>query len=570
MFVERLEPIWITAPLMALGCGALYWRRRYPILVGIAIVSMAILQAPVGMSLHTAVGPVVGIFFVSWAIGAYETRSRAVLGLAIILGGLWVSMAVDSARGTDHYVGTDYPWLGAILLLPGVCGIAFGARTRSLRAAETRAKELELERREAIAAERARIARELHDVIAHSVSVMTVQAGAAEEMLKHDPARALAPVQAVQDTGRQALVEMKRLVGVLKDVGDDDDRAPQPRLADLDELAAKLRDAGQRVEVRVEGEPRDLPLGVELSAYRVVQEALTNTLKHAGGAPVVATLRYGADELAIDVSDEGRAQRESSGGHGLAGMRERVGIFGGTFHAGPRDGGGFSFTPCCRSNRPHDLGPARRRPGACARWLPADPRRSGRPGGGRRGRGRPGGDRALPGTAAGGRPDGRPHAGRRRDRGDAHVVAEALASHVLVLTTFDEDRVVYDALAAGASGFLLKTEPPARLVDAVRTVAGGEALLAPTLTRRLIAEFVRRPPPGDAVPDRLAELTAREREVLALIGGGFSNAEIASSLVVSGATVKTHVNRIFSKLDLRDRVQAVVLAYETGLVRPGQ
>jgi DNA-binding NarL/FixJ family response regulator len=149
------------------------------------------------------------------------------------------------------------------------------------------------------------------------------------------------------------------------------------------------------------------------------------------------------------------------------------------------------------------------------------------------------------------------------------VVEERLAGHVLVLTTFDEDRIVYDALAADASGFLLKAAPPAQLVEAVRTVADGEALLAPTVTRRLIEEYVRRPPPGDEVPDQLADLTAREREVLALIARGLSNGEIASTLVVSGATVKTHVNRIFAKLDLRDRVQAVVLAYECGLVRPG-
>jgi len=149
------------------------------------------------------------------------------------------------------------------------------------------------------------------------------------------------------------------------------------------------------------------------------------------------------------------------------------------------------------------------------------------------------------------------------------IMRERLARSVLVLTTFDEDRVVYDALKAGASGFLLKTAPPAQLVDAVRTVAAGEALLAPTITRRLVEDFVRRPPPGEVAPERLQALTGREREVLALIAAGRSNPEIAAELFLSGATVKTHVNRILSKLDLRDRVQAVVLAYECGLVRPG-
>ncbi|HVU79377.1 MAG TPA: response regulator transcription factor [Gaiellaceae bacterium] len=149
------------------------------------------------------------------------------------------------------------------------------------------------------------------------------------------------------------------------------------------------------------------------------------------------------------------------------------------------------------------------------------------------------------------------------------VVSEQLAAHVLVLTTFDEDRIVYDALAAGASGFLLKTAPPAQLVEAVHTVAAGEALLAPTVTRRLIEEFVRRPPPGGVENGRLAGLTAREREVLSLIARGRTNAEIAQELFLSGATVKTHVNRILAKLGARDRVQAVVAAYEAGLVRPG-
>ncbi len=151
------------------------------------------------------------------------------------------------------------------------------------------------------------------------------------------------------------------------------------------------------------------------------------------------------------------------------------------------------------------------------------------------------------------------------------IVGERPAARVLVLTTFDEDRIVYDAMKAGASGFLLKSAPPAQFVEAVRTVASGEALLAPSVTRRLVEDFVRRPPPGDGdAGEALRDLTEREREVLELIGQGLSNSEIAAKLFVSGATVKTHVNRILSKLGLRDRVQAVVLAYETGLVRPGE
>jgi DNA-binding NarL/FixJ family response regulator len=150
------------------------------------------------------------------------------------------------------------------------------------------------------------------------------------------------------------------------------------------------------------------------------------------------------------------------------------------------------------------------------------------------------------------------------------IVAEGLPSRVLMLTTFDEEGIVYDAMKAGASGFLLKTAPPAKLTDAVRTIAAGESLLAPAITRRLVEEFVRRPPPGQAEQGQLAELTEREREVLRLIARGLSNAEIAAELVVSEATVKTHVNHVLQKLNLRDRVQAVVLAYETGLARPGQ
>jgi DNA-binding NarL/FixJ family response regulator len=149
------------------------------------------------------------------------------------------------------------------------------------------------------------------------------------------------------------------------------------------------------------------------------------------------------------------------------------------------------------------------------------------------------------------------------------IVARGIATRVLVLTTFDVDDYVYEAMKAGASGFLLKTAPPRQLADAVRTVAAGDALLAPSITRRLVEQFVRRPPPGASVPPALEELTERERDVLRRLARALSNAEIAAELVVSEATVKSHVNRILTKLNLRDRAQAIVLAYETGLVEPG-
>jgi DNA-binding NarL/FixJ family response regulator len=153
-------------------------------------------------------------------------------------------------------------------------------------------------------------------------------------------------------------------------------------------------------------------------------------------------------------------------------------------------------------------------------------------------------------------------------RATERIAAAGSASRVLILTTFDLDEYVYDALRAGASGFLLKDAPRDQLVAAVRIVAGGESLLAPPITRRLIERFVAQPAPG-AVPDAVAALSEREREVLGLLARGLSNAEIAERLFVSDATVKTHVARLLAKLGVRDRMQAVVLAYETGFIRPG-
>ena len=149
------------------------------------------------------------------------------------------------------------------------------------------------------------------------------------------------------------------------------------------------------------------------------------------------------------------------------------------------------------------------------------------------------------------------------------LLADPRPPKVLILTTFDRNEYVYEAMKAGASGFLLKDVRKGQLTDAIRTVAAGDALLAPTITRRLIEQFCRRPSPSSAVPKTLAELTARELEVLKFVAAGLSNAEIAATLIVGESTVKTHVARTLMKLGLRDRVQAVVVAYETGLVQPG-
>ena len=214
-------------------------------------------------------------------------------------------------------------------------------RERAERAEQTRAAEAQ----RAVAEERTRIARELHDVVAHSMSVMLVQTGAARRVLDTDPAQATAALEAVEATGRDAMKEMRRLLGVLREDTAPSTLAPQPSLDGLEALAQQFTEAGLDVTLEVEGTERTLPAGVELSAYRIVQEALTNALKHAGpGVSVVVKVRAAGDDLEVQVVDDGRgaaAQGNGSGGHGVLGMRERADVCGGELVAGPRAGGGF-------------------------------------------------------------------------------------------------------------------------------------------------------------------------------------------------------------------------------------
>jgi signal transduction histidine kinase len=223
--------------------------------------------------------------------------------------------------------------------------------------------------REAVAAERRRIAREMHDVVAHGVSVMVVQAGGARRILGADPERALAAATEIERTGREALADMRRLLGILRPDEGEADLAPSPSLGQLDGLVRRANDAGLRVSLDVRGEPRPVPIGLDLASYRIIQEGLTNALKHAGPVAAHVSVIWGPDSLELCVADEGpgpRAgrRRPGDGGHGLIGMRERVRLYSGELEAGPRPGGGFRIRarlplePVPEPSRPAEVVPS--------------------------------------------------------------------------------------------------------------------------------------------------------------------------------------------------------------------
>jgi signal transduction histidine kinase len=281
------------------------------------------------------------------AASALGDRPAAVAGLALL-----VAIPVVTVEHGSANVG-DY--LFPIVIFAITASVARGLRHRALLARELalRNERLEVEREAQAAAavsdERRRIARELHDVVAHSVSVMVVQSGAARRVLDAEPDHAVAALAEVERSGRQALSELRRLLGLMRD-GDESAavREPQPTLAGLDDLVERARDAGLPVELRQEGTPFSLPMGCDLAAYRVVQESLTNALKHAGdGARATVLLRWSDDRLDLDISDTGQglavAAPDGDGplGQGLLGMRERVALCGGDLQAGPSVRGGF-------------------------------------------------------------------------------------------------------------------------------------------------------------------------------------------------------------------------------------
>jgi signal transduction histidine kinase len=320
----------VSYVLLVVGSAPLALRRRWPIavLATVGVSSIALSSVDHAFDLTFAV------VLASYTAAAHVDRDRFVR-LAVP-----ISIATAVASLVLAYAGTN--WVEVLIGttfavgLPMLFGrIGFNRRRRI-------AVERDRAARDAVAEERSRIARELHDVVAHAMSVMVVQAGAARRVLEDDPEAARAAIGRIESTGRDGMVEMRRLVAILKDEGADSELAPQPGLAQLEGLVETVRGAGVPVEVIVRGTPRTLPSGLDLIAYRVVQEALTNVIKHGGRASARVGFGWRDDVLDIEVADDGRGGPVSDGpGHGLIGMRERVALYGGSLETAPRPGGGF-------------------------------------------------------------------------------------------------------------------------------------------------------------------------------------------------------------------------------------
>ena len=331
------SPRTLTAPVSLLWTLPLLLRRRFPLGAPTVVLGVLAAEALVaGDAVTHAEANAMAIIAAFGIAGSHWDFRSALTGAAIGYASVAVIILSDrpDPEGAVPVV--------ALTAVSWVIGRALGERGRRAADLEERAERLERAHGEAVAGERATIARELHDVIAHSVSVMTVQAGAARLLLDEEPSRARESLLAVEATGRQALAEMRRLLGILRGDEHAAGLSPQPGISDIGALVQHVRTAGLPVDVIVDGDPTALPPGVDLAAYRVVQEALTNALKHAGAARAEVSIRYGEKALQLAITNDGRVPHNGRVGHGLVGMRERVILYGGEFQAGPRSEGGYA------------------------------------------------------------------------------------------------------------------------------------------------------------------------------------------------------------------------------------
>jgi signal transduction histidine kinase len=349
--------LWFTVPALAVLVSPLFARRRFPFAAPAAYWLIASALTFVDGLLIPFVGSlgIVGLA-TAFLLGNLRDNRQAGIGLAIVLGSILI--VVDNVPG-PHTVSLTV-FVPLRFVVAWIAGYALRQSTQEAEAAKTRAtlaerdreaaemravlaeREREAAARIAVAEERARIARELHDIVAHAMSVMVLQVGAVRHKLPKGRDEEREALAAVEQAGRTALAEMRRLLGAMRSEGDGVELAPQPGLEVLDTLVEDVRRAGLPVRLHVDGEPLPLPRAIDLSAYRIVQEGLTNALKHGHASCADVTVRYRPDEVELEVADDGDGPAMTNGhGHGLVGIGERVTIFGGDMHAGAAAGGGF-------------------------------------------------------------------------------------------------------------------------------------------------------------------------------------------------------------------------------------
>jgi signal transduction histidine kinase len=334
--------LWLLIPLTIPIFAPLLARRRFPFAAPAAVyLYCAAISFAEGKLVTFSFAVFLAVLTSAFLMGMLPDRNQSLSGLAIGIGAGAIVVHNHPTQGWG-----DFFFIAILFTIVWLAGNALGAKLSQYRQVEERAARLEREREEraqaAVAEERARIARELHDVVGHSVSVMTVQASGVRRLLRPDQEREREALLVVEQTGREALAEMRRLVGVLRRPEESPALAPQPSLEYVDKLVDQVRESGLMVDLKVEGEASKLPASVDLAAYRLVQEGLTNTLKHAQAKHAEVLVRYGNGEVEVTVADDGNGKGGGEGsGHGLVGLRERIAVAGGQLDAGPRTGGGF-------------------------------------------------------------------------------------------------------------------------------------------------------------------------------------------------------------------------------------
>ena len=315
---------------------AIAWRRAFPLLIAVFVVSGNMVLGANGGELSV----VFGLLVMAFTVGAETDGRRSWLGLLVLLSFFLIVLFLESEGLVPGDLGA-----GVVLIaLPWVAGRTLREQATSLAVAMSRADRLEEEKlHEAEAAamkERTRLARELHDIVSHSISVIAIQSQAVRRRLGPDHAREAADLVGVETAARDAMAEMRRLFGVLREQGEEAALAPQPGLVELDRLLARVRDTGVQVDLVIDGEAVPLSPGLDLAAYRIVQEAVTNALRHSGASRLSVRLGYADGELQVTVEDDGRGIVTSPGGHGLRGIRERAELYGGALEVGRGEHGG--------------------------------------------------------------------------------------------------------------------------------------------------------------------------------------------------------------------------------------